>query len=1317
MSSSVAEIMSELLLAASKGTIQPNMDSLCKVLNTSEGIDGIHWLSQNHQDLFFCVIACVPSEVRKQFEKLEVIFNFFNDEHMTESCRQLLYDLILNDGSFKKFTKNKHEEFRMEWFGSRNNQRLSDLEQMVLAIHFGLAIRDSVSAAAVGRLWARNDKSILKDKRILAERFKESGKPQGGFLRKVLTNIASPVHKMLSPSKPRTFQTPKNKYGARILEDATAYERDFLEVDFSKMQLGKTDAPSRVSMEPLDLQDSNLGILNTAQQHTSLEVELSEMHVANTKRRAVFSPSNIKDMLTPQTNPRDKKRGKRNARTPSFNAQSENGKSEVMELSFELEKLTVANKSDESSDNSTDGGRRQLTFRTPAKVSPTENAQIANNPCASLKYDLNSEEGYEVYQNDCSFFSFGSYKENESDDPHRVTPPTEAGEMFRFPPEEAEHDIDEEGNDDDVSEPPVYQPTTEEKIEIFQEMIPYCGFQDAFDAITDTGRLANYFSVNRRGGHQKHFAQIPVSSDKARYLKNARETKWVEHVVQTSGGKGMTEEQKAGYLLFHIINKYPGALEVVRKEFNLELRKLERMDAHKTAAMINEANLTWFALRIIKRYLHDEYGSYVFATEPKIKAISEDFVEAIHDVATVGPYKEISYWYRRPTDIVKSFFEHEFKDLEWDDIQVLFGGDHGARIFSAAIRVTLFNKDGTIVRDATDKIWHIDCTKDTYEILEATGAKILDDSLIKLKNSAIRIHPATGDDEKPLVAFIPLDQMHRETSAAYRTYKMKIRATGDLAFINMLLGKEGMSGHWCYLCDSHKKEFKKIDHEGGVPWTLKKMQEVRNAIESNSVDDKPENRKGCKDKPLFSAFEPWEIAIPILHVMMGLFNDAIKAMYIYVDRRHEGGIPAEEQTKKNKYLDSMIKLRELEEQRASSQAVNEEILFELEWQIEKWTEEKTRKHFDPIKKKDVFTFASSIRKNLENLIRDAKKTVSKIDGDQKTKEKSCTEQAKVVKKAKAEFEAAADKRKPGERKLRQLFDRVLKKNGVDRGASHGGDFTGVACRILENNMEDIMTEFLEVLVKEGNGNDDEIQEIFGAFKIHFLLLSNLFSLLRTPKSDFRDPGKKASLIKRIKKAIRLVDISQHRLGISMSTPKRHLISVHVVEMIELNDGIAELAEDWVERLHQDYLKVLRRAKMRDLAQRARYQCMQDKINNNLRVDKIQKEVAERAERENLAKKAVLAQEQKHLRRIAVREETVDEAEKLFAEKPTLQFALERDIQERLQEIEDMKVLDEIESQLAEFAESRAIEAELRAEEGSRALEDDLVEDDLVEPNN
>jgi hypothetical protein len=79
--------------------------------------------------------------------------------------------------------------------------------------------------------------------------------------------------------------------------------------------------------------------------------------------------------------------------------------------------------------------------------------------------------------------------------------------------------------------------------------------------------------------------------------------------------------------------------------------------------------------------------------------------------------------------------------------------------------------------------------------------------------------------------------------------------------------------------------------------------------------------------------------------------------------------------------------------------------------------------------------------------------------------------------------------------MRKEIDEVLKKHGVDRGACHGGDFTGVALLILNNQLEEIFRNIEKVLLAnvDSKVEPSEIREQVEGWIQLFSLMDDIFS--------------------------------------------------------------------------------------------------------------------------------------------------------------------------------------------------------------------------------
>jgi hypothetical protein len=60
----------------------------------------------------------------------------------------------------------------------------------------------------------------------------------------------------------------------------------------------------------------------------------------------------------------------------------------------------------------------------------------------------------------------------------------------------------------------------------------------------------------------------------------------------------------------------------------------------------------------------------------------------------------------------------------------------------------------------------------------------------------------------------------------------------------------------------------------------------------------------------------------------------------------------------------------------------------------------------------------------------------------------------------------------------------------------------------------------------------------------------------------------------------------------MRTVKRHICSDHLVQFIDVHNGIADYHEDWLEQTHQTYKALNSKAKIRDMQKKAVYEIKQ-----------------------------------------------------------------------------------------------------------------------------
>jgi hypothetical protein len=458
------------------------------------------------------------------------------------------------------------------------------------------------------------------------------------------------------------------------------------------------------------------------------------------------------------------------------------------------------------------------------------------------------------------------------------------------------------------------------------------------------------------------------------------------------------------------------------------------------------------------------------------------------------------------------------------------------------------------------------------------------------------------------------------------------------------------------LCDLHPEDWCELIHRNGNPWTLSRMRRRIEQIENKSMRDKPVNRRGCIEETLFDVFEPSDYIPPCLHIMMGAFNDAINGMLSYIDIRHEQ-LPIREFNARNAYWKAKSTVdkaqKELDDFRTVLNMQLQERKDEID-QLEQLRQLQNppgfrgRKYvYNQEQKRDMAIQIGFLKEEINNLEKGETIRKDRID-----KMKDTTDSALKT------YKEMRKQRKAVDSEVRQKIERLLAANGVDRGAHHGGDLTGVACLKLEQNILDFIDGLKDIL-KSAPGVTDtirtEVDDQLESYEIHFLLLSRLFSTVRTEKAVFKtNPGRKQEILNDLGTTISLVNQSTKRLGLSMKTVKRHICDDHLVTYINRHEGIAEFQEDWLEQIHQSYKRFVSRAKIRDKATAASFEVRLDSTRNNTFVTAAGKRVFNatkrkfRKDRNNVS--ASFSQQQARRKR---RDEAVTRATALFLEKPAL----------------------------------------------------------------
>jgi hypothetical protein len=269
-----------------------------------------------------------------------------------------------------------------------------------------------------------------------------------------------------------------------------------------------------------------------------------------------------------------------------------------------------------------------------------------------------------------------------------------------------------------------------------------------------------------------------------------------------------------------------------------------------------------------------------------------------------------------------------------------------------------------------------------------------------------------------------------------------VYGVGDLAFVSMILGKVNMDDHWCYLCDLSPNEWSKLDHTEGRPWALTRMEDIISKISNDELKNIPQNQRGCVAKSLMNVFEPFDFIQPCLDMMMGAFNDALKGLLKYIDIRHEL-VSATKLIKRDPYWKSESML---------TNAIDSLHTYEEEYHQQVETKGDKVKQLEEKQKEMVVSggrqkYLYSKEEKMAFKMQESflKLKIQELEGTKKEKIAN-VEQLKLVRdQAKVELIKERKQRKATDSVIRQKNEFILGKHGVDRGACHGGELTGVLC--------------------------------------------------------------------------------------------------------------------------------------------------------------------------------------------------------------------------------------------------------------------------------
>ncbi len=501
----------------------------------------------------------------------------------------------------------------------------------------------------------------------------------------------------------------------------------------------------------------------------------------------------------------------------------------------------------------------------------------------------------------------------------------------------------------------------------------------------------------------------------------------------------------------------------------------------------------------------------------------------------------------------------------------------------------------------------VDCATESYDIIQQTLAAPINEGLQSMMEKDL----ATGKthDGRLLVRYDQVEKIDAKYAFAGEEkgdrgeLPFRFFISGDLSFFACLLGKDGSSGCYCYVCDLTQSQWQEEVHEKGGLWSLQTMQEIR----SSEMDAR--KARGIKKTPLITCVDVDRYSLPLLHMMMGQGNKLLDSFLDYVDKFPQlEDTPIELKGIRNDFYHALQKRNDAKEThevfaqlmgtRLATVRLARSVLI-------KHMASKGKKATPNEKLLDIED-KTRMTVEIDNLMRDKKQ----VDSDLKNESAKLSEARKMLYAAEARYSKK-------DRWLRQVIEEeFLIPKGIVRGAYHGGDLTGGAVKKLMEHSGEIFRSlqlYLVPLAREKGVPQKFLVELDERIRVTQVCLTSfdgLYSRLRCGSID--DVGFMDDVEGFLRSALK----SWRLLGLSIS-PKVHLLEDHVIDFLHRENGLSHHDEEFVERAHQKGLKFnqMTRRNMRDAVSRYKFLSRVDYTANKYDIAKIQGSIKDRRKRD------------------------------------------------------------------------------------------------------
>ena len=742
-------------------------------------------------------------------------------------------------------------------------------------------------------------------------------------------------------------------------------------------------------------------------------------------------------------------------------------------------------------------------------------------------------------------------------------------------------------------------------------------------------------SYTHWNGQESNLLSVPICKNEVSFLRTNRgKSKWLDHlpslVVGNCNDRNDEESVKrkneaAGWILNRFGRIYENEFVATAEKMGYSLTS-KKMDEDTADAMWQDANVGSNGQRVILRYLRGTFGrrcmiSSEYQVDKLRRKILYDPADPICGKIKIGKEK-ITYWTKAIipalnfslTSRLTSNGKYQNAIKKFDFVM---GGDHGQRKFRMVLKIIGRAGDNTIVDSWVIKVAHIDCVKDTYEVLKKTISESLNACLNKLLANGMKVNLFQNENDKANEFVFQigkledtfLDPQNANNNNNYvllHSNVFRFFMTGDLAFYASCLGRQNMASVWCMYCQLSRAEWESEDHGKRDEWTLESMRKRLEELNSKLIKDTSTNRRGVVDEPLFESVRVDQYIIPILHTEIGLGNSMLKSFFDWIDYRVEI-VSDEEKQKRNDYA-----------------KLSKEIVEAKKNMLEPWCDEQGIELADLRTEKMGYELILQERDDNNNFIYSVndrkectelkKLATARIKGLEKERNvidsviKTMELMAATLKKELSKYQKDRGKRAP----LRESLEDAMAAIGINRPVYHGGDLEGGKIQVLFQNIDKLFGTFKDIIMnqEDKSATDEEVAVVISMFIDLGFVMDGVFSLARTPCGQLT--ATKINLMNRMCKATMKL---WRYLRLSLKAPKIHGIEDHMLEHMIRWNGIGCFVEDFVEQAHQVGVKEEGRTKgMTNKQKQSKSHSDWERVSNDMSVRSAQTEIRKKTSR-------------------------------------------------------------------------------------------------------